>query len=73
MKKSTLNLLVGILLIVAIFVADAILSSSVNFADPAQFGTTQYAIIAVEAVILVVAIVLIVLGAKASNKEKNQQ
>ncbi|MBE6982115.1 MAG: hypothetical protein E7437_07345 [Ruminococcaceae bacterium] len=73
MKKSTLLLIIGILLIAAIFVVDAFLSNSIDFADASQFGATQYAIIAVEAAALIVAIALIVASRKVARKEKQPQ
>ena len=73
MKRSACMLLAGIVLIVATFIADVILGNMINFADASQFGTTQYATIAVEAIALISAIILIVASRKEAKKEKNTE
>lgn len=73
MKKSTLQLLIGIAMILVTFVADTVLAGNFyDFSDPNSLGVAQIMIIVIEGVLLIGGIVLIVMSRKLAKKEKEE-
>jgi hypothetical protein len=71
MKKSSLYLIIGIVLILVAFVGDAIISNTVlDFSSPDSLGVEHYICIAVTTLLIIVGIVFVVLSRKIAKKEK---
>jgi hypothetical protein len=68
MKKSTWFLISGIALIVLAFIADAIISSVVDFTG--AFNVTHFATIAGDAVVVIAGVLLILYSRKLAKEEK---
>ena len=71
MKKSSLYLIIGIVLILVVCVVDAIISDTfLDLSSPNSFGVEHFIYLAVGALLLIVGIVFIVLSRKIAKKEK---
>lgn len=72
MKKSKLQLLIGIAMILVALAADVLTGKVFDFSDPNGLGIAQIAVIVVMGVLLIGGIVLIVLSRKQAKKEKEE-
>lgn len=70
MKKNTLYLIIGILLIAFVFIADAVTAKLMDFSDPSNFEIGHYILFAVATIVLVAGIVFVVKGIKTGKKKK---
>ena len=71
MKKSTLLLIIGIILIVGTAIGDAVISNGIlDFTDASAFGTEHYIVMGAAALLLIVGIAFIVASRKIAKKEK---